>query len=517
MLTRLGSVVSLWTMAQSPRYFPAACGLELLPPARMYAADRAAIDAGTPGIELMENAGRTIFREIVLRWSKRPVVVVCGPGNNGGDGFVVARLLGEEGWPVSVLLAGDPKGLRGDAAKAAARWNTDIKTAHPDAIRNARLIVDALFGAGLGRDIEGDLADLVCAMNESGAPIVSVDVPSGIDGDTGLVRGCAVSAALSITFCRRKPGHLLMPGRRHAGEVVCTDIGIPDSALPEDASMLCSNAPALWRRHCDQHQTDLHKYDKGHVVVVSGGRSSTGAARLAATAALRAGAGLVTVASPRDAIAVNAAQLTSVMLKQAEQAMDLAKLLTDRRMNVVAIGPGCGVGGETRAKVKVALASGAAVVLDADALTSFAQSTQSLFDAIAERPDRPVIMTPHEGEFACLFKGLCDAAGSKYQRASVAAARSGAIVVLKGPDTVIAAPSGQCVINENATASLATAGSGDVLSGIIAAFLARGLPAFEAAAAGAWCHGAAGAVKPVGLTADDLPDLVGSVLRGLGQ
>ena len=476
----------------------------LLTPEQMYAADAAAIAAGTPGIELMENAGSAIFREIVLRWSQRPVVVLCGPGNNGGDGFVVARLLERDGWPVRVALLGDQDSLKGDAALAAQAWDGPVEPATPAAIAVARLIIDGLFGAGLSCDVTGKVAGFVKAINDAGQPVVAIDVPSGIDGSSGQVRGIAIAASLTVTFCRRKPAHLLLPGKQLCGETVCRQIGIPDAAIPTDSPRVRANIPALWNQFFEAFASDSHKYTHGHAVVVSGGPANTGAARLAAMAALKAGAGLVTLASPSNALAVNATHLTSVMLTAADDAGALTKLLADRRKNAVAIGPAVGIGSATISKVRAILASGAQVVLDADALTSFEDSPGELFEAIAELQERAVILTPHQGEFDRLFKGLRGKADSKWQLAKSAARTCGATVVLKGADTVIASPDGRIAINDNAPPSLATAGSGDVLTGIATGLLARGIPAFEAACAAVWLHGHAGQMAGPGLIAEDL-------------
>ena len=403
----------------------APAGPELLTPAQMNAADAAAIAAGTPGIELMESAGRAVFREIVLRWSKRNVVVLCGPGNNGGDGFVIARLLREEGWPVTLALTGELGKLKGDAALAAKAWGKVVVPLKPKVLDGARLVVDAVFGAGLARNIEGELAEVVSTADSSGQPVVAVDMPSGIDGESGQLRGTAFAARLTVTFFRRKPGHLLMPGRKFCGETVCADIGIPTNAIPTSGQPILANTPALWRRHFAPLDPAMHKYLKGHAVVVTGSAHKSGAARLAATAALRAGAGLVTAISEGDALPVNAAHLDAVMLKEANDPRAIGRILGDKRITAVAIGPGCGMSSETRAKVRCVLASGAAVVLDADALTSFEQNPGALFAAIAESPDRPVVLTPHEGEFKRLFKGLDTKSDSKCQRALAAAKRSG--------------------------------------------------------------------------------------------
>ncbi|HWT29983.1 MAG TPA: NAD(P)H-hydrate dehydratase, partial [Propylenella sp.] len=398
----------------------------------------------------------------------------------------------------------------GDAARAATLYDGPVEPAHAETGFDTGLIVDALFGAGLTRPLDANAGSLVEAANSSGTPILAVDLPSGIDGRTGEIRGAAIRAHRTVTFFRLKPGHVLLPGRLHCGETELVDIGIPESALEEIRPSTFHNQPALWRSQLQSPAAGDHKYSRGHVVVVSGPASATGAARLAAAGALRIGAGAVTVASPPSAVLVNAVHLTAIMVRVFESVAEFTALIEDRRSNSVVIGPGNGVGVATRANVEAALASDAALVLDADALTSFAETADSLFERIRPRT-RPVVLTPHEGEFGRLFR----AAGAKIDRARAAAAESGAVVVLKGADTIVAAPDGRAAVNSNAPPYLATAGSGDVLAGIIAGLLAQGMPAFEAAAAGVWMHGAAGSAYGRGLTAEDLPNMLAGVLQRL--
>lgn len=489
---------------------------ELLTPTEMAECDRRTIAAGTPGIVLMQRAGRAVADAVARHPVGTRVLVVAGPGNNGGDGFVAARVLAERGYPVRMMLLGDVGALRGDAAEAARAWRGEVEPAVPAKISGAGVIVDALFGAGLNRVVEGEARALIEAMNASGLPIVAVDLPSGINGASGQVMGAAVTARESVTFFRRKPGHVLLPGRTHAGNVRVADIGIPDSVLDTLCVNTFANGLDLWRDTFPVPRLDGHKYGRGHAVVVSGDVSSTGAARLAARGALRAGAGLVTLASPPTALAVNAAASTAVMVRAVDGADDLRELLDDKRLNAVALGPGLGVGAKTRDLVTAALDGERAVVLDADALTSFEGGAAKLSDAIKARP-RPVVLTPHQGEFGRLFKDLGQASEneSKIELARSAAQTSRAIVLLKGPDTVIAAPDGRAVINENAPPWLATAGSGDVLAGIITALLAQRMPAFEAACAGAWLHGEAGTEAGPGLIAEDLPETFPAIYRRL--
>jgi hydroxyethylthiazole kinase-like uncharacterized protein yjeF len=488
--------------------------LALLTAAEVGLADRLAVERGTPSLTLMESAGRGVAREARnLLGAGRRVVVLCGPGNNGGDGFVAARYLAEGGAEVHVALLGERAALKGDAAVMAQRWGGDVAPLSPAAIKGADVVVDAMFGAGLTRPVSGVAAEVVEALNASAVPVLAVDVPSGLDGSTGQALGPVVEATRTVTFFRRKPGHLLMPGRALCGHVVVDDIGIPDNVLADIGVQAWANAPALWSTEFPWPRLDGHKYSRGHALVVSGPVAHTGAARLGARGALRVGAGLVTVASPLDAVAVNAAQLTAIMLTAFDGAAGLGRILEDKRKNAVLLGPALGVGPPTRQLVSAALASGAAIVLDADALTSFADDPDALFAAVASDAARPVVMTPHDGEFARLFLG--SAADCKLARARSAARRSGAVVVLKGPDTVVAAPDGRAAINDNAPPWLATAGAGDVLGGFVAGLLAQRMPAFAAACAAVWLHGAAAAAFGPGLIAEDLPETLPKVLRAL--
>jgi NAD(P)H-hydrate epimerase len=475
---------------------------EILTTVEMGKADAFAVAHGVPSMVLMENAGRAVADTIVARFKPNAVTVLCGPGNNGGDGFVVARLLDEYGFTVRVAHDADHKG---DAKEMSLRWKGTRVALAPEALDGARLVVDALFGAGLSRPLEGAAAQVVEALND--LPVVAIDVPSGLSGDTGQPLGAVVvHAALTVTFFRKKPGHLLLAGRVLCGETVVADIGIP----PEAANtQLHENTPSLW--HYPSPKAEGHKHARGHCVVLSGPAHATGAARLAARAALRVGAGLVSVASPPAAVAVNAAHLTAIMIKPFDGADGLAKLLSDKRLNAVALGPGLGVGGETRELVGVALKSGAAIVLDADAITSFKDDPEALFNRLHER----CVLTPHDGEFERLFPGLLDESPSKVGAVREAAARAHCTVLLKGADTVVAHPGGKAAINVNAPPTLATAGSGDVLAGMIAGLLAQQMSAFDAACCGAWLHGDAASRFGPGLIAEDLPEMLPQVLGGL--
>ena len=487
--------------------------IELLTAEQTARADQLAVEGGVSSMALMESAGQAVALEVDRRFpDKETVLVLCGPGNNGGDGFVAARCLLERGYKVKLGFDGDEAQLPKDAASMAGRYPGRREPLRPDLVDDVDVVVDALFGAGLARPIEGRLAHLIESVNGSGLPVVAVDVPSGIDGTTGQVRGVAIRAAATVTFFRLKPGHLLLPGRLHCGELSVADIGIPDSVLAEIKPQAFANQPELWLAQFPWPKPDGHKYARGHAVAVSGPAYSTGAARLGARGALRIGAGLVTVASPRDALAVNASQLTAIMVREADDARGLNALLADPRKNAVLIGPGLGVGERTKDMVRAALRTEASVVLDADALTSFADKPDELFAAVAARA-APVVMTPHDGEFARLFAD--PSALPKLDRARQAAARSGAIIALKGADTVVAVPDGRASINATTSPWLATAGTGDVLAGMILGLLAQAMPAFEGVSAAVWLHGAAAKCFGPGLIAEDLPETLPKVLHEL--
>jgi ADP-dependent NAD(P)H-hydrate dehydratase / NAD(P)H-hydrate epimerase len=485
------------------------CAGEILKIAQMRSADAAAIAAGIAGIELMENAGAALAEAIMARFVRIPAIVLCGPGNNGGDGFVVARRLAQAGWPVRVALLGRQERLHGDAATAAKAWSGDIVSLEPGVLQGAGLVVDALFGAGLTRPIEGVARATIEAVKEASLPVVAVDIPSGIDGDTGAILGVAAPARLTVTFHRVKPGHLLLPGREYIGELVIADIGIPDYVTAQLEVRSWANRPRLWQTLLPRRTASSHKYRHGHGLVLGGGPASSGAARMAARAALRAGAGLVTVICPEPALAIYAAQLTAVMIAPDTDQVGFVRQLEDPRRNAILLGPGGGVGEDLRQRVMAALASGKACVLDADALTSFADQPSALFAAI----DGPCLLTPHEGEFQRLF----DHEGDKLTRVRNAAAESGAVVLLKGADTVVAAPDGRAVVQAEAPASLATAGSGDVLAGVALGLLAQSMPVFEAAAAAVWLHSEAARGLGVGMIAEDLIEALPGPLTELAR
>lgn len=425
----------------------------------------------------MENAGRAVARAVRTRFAPCRTLVLCGPGNNGGDGYVAARHLARAGWPVAVAALAPPVG---EAAAAAAQWHGPRVPFTVTEAARAALVIDAVFGAGLARDVAADVAEVLHAASR----LVAVDVPSGIDGATGQVRGFAPQAALTVTFFRRKPGHLLLPGRTLCGETVLADIGIPEAALDTAVPRSFHNLPALWRLPVPAPEG--HKYARGHVTVL-GGAAMTGAARLAAVAARRGGAGMVTIAAEAGSDVYRAGEPGTIV-----DAHPLAELLQDARRNVWVCGPGLGMAA-ARAALPRLLAASRQVVVDADALTACAGAPERLRGA--------TVLTPHAGEFARVFG---PPGTDRVAAVRSAAARTGAVVLLKGADTIVAAPDGRAAINDSAPSWLATAGSGDVLAGLIAALLAQGMEPWHAACAGAWLHGRAAAHAGPHLIAEDL-------------
>jgi NAD(P)H-hydrate epimerase len=501
---------------------------ELLTTMEMSAVDAAATAAGVSVDRLMLRAGEAVARRAAaVAEGARRILVLCGPGNNGGDGYVAARVLADRGLDVSVFAVRPPQsgGAAGRAADGWLRSGVSRVVSPFDAFQPepADVVIDALYGAGLSRAIEGDEAAAVERLNDSGATVVAVDVPSGLAGDSGWPTGPCVAARDTVTFHRLKPGHLLWPGRGLCGALTCADIGITDANAPA-AAELHVNRPELWRRAVPRPSPDTHKYRRGHCLVVSGSEFRTGASRLAAIAALNAGSGAVTIAGEEAALRVHAAHLTAIMLQPAASQDEFREWIAARRPTAAVIGPAAGVGEGTLAQIRALLDAAIPAVLDADALTSLVER-RALLQHRAD-PEQPIVLTPHVGEFVRLFHdldrdavfgGLPDELRrSKVEQARAAARLSGAVVVYKGVDTVISDPRGRAAINVNAGPELASAGTGDVLAGLIGAHLAQGMPAFQAAAAAVWLHGDTGRAIGVGLTADRLARRIRPLARLLG-
>ena len=466
---------------------------------QMGACDRFTIENGTPGFTLMLRAGRGAARHIRRAFRPGRALVACGPGNNGGDGFVIARDLRDHGWDVAVALLGDIAGLKGDAAEAAAHWDGPVEELSADRIASADLLVDALFGAGLAREIDGEPAEFLARAAGRAASgrlkVVAVDVPSGVHGDTGQMLGMACPADMTVTFHCRKPGHLLHPGAGLCGVVRIVDIGLNPAAAPLADPAARIIAPSLWQDRLLPPGAADHKYTRGHVLVLGG--AMPGAARLAARAARRMGAGLVTVCAAEEAVPLIAGDAPGLIVQDIPY--DLDAFVSTRKVASIVVGPGLGTGADARRLVEAAMACAVPIVLDADVF--------SLFAGKRLPEGGPAVLTPHGGEFSRLFAKLDPREQGRIAAVSRAAAQCGHTVLLKGPDTTVAAPDGRCAILDGAPATLATGGTGDVLAGAVAALLGRGLPGFEAACAGAWFHRqAARRLDGAALLAEDLAD-----------
>lgn len=490
--------------------------MEILTPDEMARADQLAAQSGVATWRLMLAAGSAIATEVLKRFpDATKVVVLCGPGNNGGDGYVAAKRLLESGCSVDIWQSGHLRS-GSDAARAATEWTGAVGAIADFEPQPGMLIIDALYGAGLTRALDGADREVIKRVRATSAHVLAVDLPSGVSGRTGQVLGDALQVDCTVTFFRKKPGHLLYPGRSLCDDLVVADIGIPTTVLEDVQPRLWENHPGLWDQFLPRPKDTAHKYQRGHVAVLSGKMSATGAARLSAEAAARAGAGAVTVLAPPDALEVLATHLTATMLSRLDGPDSILAFLSERKVQAVVCGPGFGTGEKQAAAVGTLLQqTDTSVVLDADAITLLAKQS----DAFAHQRDgdgSALVLTPHEGEFGRLFPDLAaDERLSKVERARQAAQRVRAVVIYKGADTVIAAPDGRAAINSNGTVWLATAGSGDVLAGLTAALLAEDMPPFEAACAAVWVHAEAGKREGFGLTAEDLPQAARKVLAEL--
>ncbi len=474
----------------------------LIEPDAMARVDKRAEESGISVAALMERAGQAVAASALGHYPQAlSFVVLCGVGNNGGDGFVAARALKESAAEVAVYVFGDVGKLKGAAKQAfdcVGMSFTSLGEYRPIA---GDVVIDAIFGAGLSRDVPPQVADIIDDIERAALPVIAVDLPSGLCGKRGIPLGRAFRAQRTVTFMARKPGHVLMPGRSLCGDMEVFDIGIPRRILMEGCGSIFENHPGVWAAAFPKPDGETHKFKRGHLTVFSGPSHATGAARMAAMAGFRAGAGIVTVAAPHEALGALSASLTAVMVSGIETEEELIDWRDDKRHATYVLGPG--FGDLDRARAFVSLLRDKALVLDADGITAFKDEPQRLFDLFAA--NAPRILTPHEGEFARLFPDIAaDKTLGKVEKAQAAAAATNAVIVYKGADTVVAAPDGRAVINANAPAYLATAGSGDVLAGIAGGLLAQQVPAFEAAAAAVWLHGETAQKLGPGLTAEDL-------------
>ncbi len=481
---------------------------EILDAAEMKAAEAQAMEQGVSGIGMMTAAGRSAAETIAKSFKPRPILVLCGPGNNGGDGFIAAQHLKELGWTVRVACMVKRNALKGDAVLAAQKWSDEIEGLDSNlSVHKTGLVVDAVFGTGFDRTLAPELVILFDKIRTRKIPVVAIDIPSGVNASTGAADAGALKARLTITFCRKKYGHVLLPGKSLCGTVSVANIGITDDMIAAAETHCFEKVPALWLKHFPRPDAESHKYTRGHALVF-GGEKRTGAACLAAAAAQKAGAGLVTIASPAKAWAVYSCYRASLMVDECDDLETWKALLRDERKNSILLGPGAGVDDRLREALDATLSINKSGVLDADIFTAYKDAPLELFAKLSPQ----YVLTPHEGEFEKLF-GILE--GSKPERALKAAKTANAVVLLKGSDTIIAAPDGTTVINTNAPQTLATAGSGDVLAGLITGLIAQGMPPFMAACAGVWLHGEAAKIYGLGLTAEDIISHISQSLRSL--
>jgi NAD(P)H-hydrate epimerase len=490
-----------------PRIFP----VEILSAQQMREADNLTIESGIDGYALMTGAGQAVADEITEYLENKKALILCGPGNNGGDGFVAAVILRERGWQVRVACLVETENLKGDAAKAAREWDSEVLSFGEIEIDDSEIVVDAVFGTGFQGTLPDEAARLFDRIRRARIAVIAIDIPSGVNGDTGEVDSNTLRASMTITFFRKKLGHALMPGLAFCGPVAIHDIGIEGSVLNETGIAAYENHPVLWQNRLRRKSAFDNKYTFGHLIVL-GGKEMTGAALLAAHSAMRVRTGMCTIVGPEETSTIYRSYLPSLIFEEYKDIASFAGHLQDKRRTAALIGPGMGSGDYEALRKAVLdcceMGEEKALVLDADALNAFQGRPDDLFEVLHKR----CVLTPHEGEFERLFDDL---EGIKPLRAIEAAALSGAVILLKGADTVIATPDGRCIINTNAPPLLATAGSGDVLAGMIAGFLAQGLPTFEATCAAAWIQGEAAYSFGPGLISSDLPDLIPAVLREL--
>lgn len=457
--------------------------------------------------DLMLVAGRAVAQAVMDRFGPSlRVLVLCGTGNNGGDGYVAAEALRQAGWSVRVCTLGQPAAQ--EAVQAAARWSGETRAFAPLMLDETDIVIDALFGTGLTRPLDGEAARMVREVNARALPVIAADMPSGINGDTGAVMGCAFQALCTVTFFRKKRAHVLLPAMVLCGEVVVADTGMYADVLDQINPQCFQNDSELWSALHPKPELQNHKYHRGHALVF-GGAELTGAARLAARAAQRMGAGLITLAAPKEAWEVYARALESVMVRRWESMEMARELLADKKINALLLGPGLGRQEDKKELVLAALATRKPCVLDADALMLFAQESSILFASLHEN----CVLTPHQGEFSRLFGALCAENDDKITNTRGVSGRIGCVLLHKGADTVISDPSGKTVINTNAPPWLATAGAGDVLAGMIAGLMAAGMPVFEAACCACFYHAAAARRFGEGLIAEDLVETIPALLQ----
>ncbi|MDX1950377.1 MAG: NAD(P)H-hydrate dehydratase [Rickettsiales bacterium] len=487
-------------------------------------ADSEAERFGISNFTLMCNAGEKSADLVdkILDYKKKgdAVYILCGVGNNGGDGYITARILKERGYDIRLSNIGDLRKvseLTLQAMDFAVSSGIEIEEFDEDYLEQADLIIDAIFGIGLKRDITGDIAEIIEKINyaknsqKNKFLVFSLDVPSGVCSNTGEVRNIAIQADYTISYQTPKIGCYLLPAKNYVGKIEVADIGIPDEAFSEIYNPYFINSTDLWLDKFPFPKLESHKYHKGHIVIDGGEEDFTGASRMASIASMRVGAGLATICADEKSLPIYATSMLSVMVKRLKEIEDLEKYIKLKKVNSAVLG--CGSGFDILAPLRVyhCLEEKLACVIDADVFSIFQEKPKEFIKAL--KKNKKSVLTPHEGEFKRVF----NVDGSKIERASKAAKLCDNVIVLKGNDTIIASPDGRIAVNNNAPTWLATAGSGDVLAGIIGGLLAQNMPSFEAACAGVWIHSECANILGQGLISEDLIDAIPLVLQSLSQ
>jgi len=476
----------------------------------MAEADQMTIASGVPSIELMENAGKAVFNNIPIKNIDR-VLLLIGPGNNGGDGFVVARLLIEIGISVDIFFYNNGK-ISNDCKINKDKIDSQSFISEIRNYSSYSYVIDALFGTGFTRKIPSQLEKIFSIVKKNKIPVYAIDIPSGINGNSSIVNGDCLECVKTITFFNKKKCHYLYPGKNFCGEVIVEDIGIKTDVFKEMMPKIRNNNPELWIKEFPFPSSFDHKYSRGLLIINCGPIYKTGAARLAGRSAMRVGAGAVKLICDDEAAKVLEPQISVELISVVKEKNEIQQIFKDRKVSSILVGPGNGVNDETKSRTLLALAFVKHVVIDADAITCFEKNPKELF--VDTYPH--TILTPHEGEFRRLFGDEIASIEDKVVKTVEASKLAGSIVVLKGADTIIANPEGQAVINSSEAPYLATAGSGDVLAGIIASLVGDNkMSAFNAACAGTWIHSKLGELIGAGLIAEDLIDNIPLIIKKL--
>ena len=460
--------------------------------------------------DLMKKAGSAFAKIIIGNFPKSKVLFICGKGGNGGDGLISACILKKKGWPVSFVLTDIPKNLSKDTSKALDKLKLSPQNFSDLKIKSFDLIVDAIFGIGISRKITGIEKSIISKINSSKVPIIAIDIPSGVNSDTGEIMGVATNCSFTVTFSRAKIGNILLPGYKNNGHLKIVNIGIPNSYFSKYKPEILTNIDKIWKNKIIFPKIDAHKYLRGYTLIIGGPKSMTGASRLAALAAQRAGSGIVVVAVSKNSENIYFSSLTSQIIKSYRNLKEFRSILDDPRINSIVIGPGLGQGKKTISKMKIIFERKRRAVIDADAISSF-QNNIDLLKKITSGSD--IVYTPHEGELLKLFPNI---KGNAIEKSIYAANNLNSTFVLKGPNTLVSnKKTDKIIVNIPGARWLATAGSGDILAGIIGALMATGVESFTSAGLGVYIHSESGKVGGPGMIAEDLINIMPSILKKL--